>query len=378
MREWSKKNELNSFNSFKGLLYAPWYQSIRDWKDGKRPAPLPPVEASLDPIHSCNLMCDHCNAHRYLLEDNTIIAKDLRRMPDEHLINLTKFLGKWGVKAVCYGGGGEPTLHTGLKDALYACKEAGMEASMATNGTNFNEPLIKAMAETCRWIGISVDAATRETYKVGRKSDQFVRTVTNLKKLADYCKYTRSKCDVSFKFLIFSYNQHEIYQACQLAKELGAKDFHARPADWSHQGMGELKDKIGGYEIEKVLEQFEKCRELEDENFRVYTIVHKFDENFKPLKNFDQCYASPCCIQLCADGNTYLCPDQRFTDDYKLSSHYPSPENILKFWGSPEHYKLVFETGKANCTTRCTFNVYCRQCQELFIKDTDPMCKNFI
>ena len=376
VKEWN--NELNSFNSMKGLLYAPWYQSIRDWKDGKIPAPLPPVEASLDPIHACNLMCDHCNAHRYLLEDNTIIAKDLRRMSDEHLINLTKFLGKWGVKAVCYGGGGEPTLHTGLKDALYACKEAGMEASMATNGTNFNDDLIKAMAETCRWIGISVDAATRETYKIGRKSDQFVRTISNLRKLADYCRNTRSKCDVSYKFLIFNYNQHEIYQACQMAKEMGAKDFHARPADWSHQGMGELKGKIGGYDIDTVLAQFAKCHELEDENFHVYTIVHKFDENFKPKKNFDQCYASPCCIQLCADGNTYLCPDQRFTEDYKLGSHYPSPENILTFWGSPEHYKLVFETGKANCTTRCTFNTYCRQCQELFMKDTDPMCKWFI
>jgi hypothetical protein len=206
----------------------------------------------------------------------------------------------------------------------------------------------------------------------------FVRTITNLKKLADYCKNTRSKCDVSYKFLIFNYNQHEIYKACQLAKEFGARDFHARPADWSHQGMGELKDKIGGYDVDEVLRQFDLCHTLEDENFRVYTVVHKFDENFKPRKDFDGCYGSPCCIQLCADGSAYLCPDQRFSPEYKLGEHYPDPENILKFWGSKAHYDMVFGWGKAKCTTRCTFAPYCRQCQELFIKDTDPMCWKFI
>ncbi len=33
-----------------------------------------------------------------------------------------------------------------------------------------------------------------------------VRTITNIKKLSDYCRNTRSKCDVSYKFLIFNYN----------------------------------------------------------------------------------------------------------------------------------------------------------------------------
>ena len=33
MKEWN--NPYNSFNSMKGLLYSPWYKSIRDWKDGK-------------------------------------------------------------------------------------------------------------------------------------------------------------------------------------------------------------------------------------------------------------------------------------------------------------------------------------------------------
>jgi MoaA/NifB/PqqE/SkfB family radical SAM enzyme len=299
-------------------------------------------------------------------------------MTDEHLINLTKYLGKWGVHAVCYGGGGEPTMHSKLVDALYTCKESGMKASIATNGTLFTKDLIKAMSETCRWLGISVDAATSNTYKIGRKVDLFNKAITNIKELVEYNSSTNNKCDVAFKFLIFNYNQHEIYEACKLAKSLGVKDFHARPADYSHQGMGELAKEIGGYDIDLVREECEKCHELEDDNFHVYTIYHKFDNLFKPLKNFTQCYASPCCIQLCADGGIYLCPDQRFQENYKIGTHYPNVEGIKEVWGKEKHYNLVFKEGYKNCTTRCTFAPYCRQCEELFIKDTDPMCWEFI
>jgi len=373
MKEW--KNPYNSFNSMKGLLYSRWYNAIREWKDGKRPAPLPPIEASLDPIHACNLQCEHCNASRYLNE-----GLKGRRITDEHLEKLVKFLGKWGVKAICFGGGGEPTLHPYLKKALYLTKDNGMDVSVVTNGTLLTPDLMIAMVRTCRWIGISVDASTAKTYQIGRKADLFDKTIFNIKWLCDWIKLEKNnynKCDVAFKFLIFDYNQYEIYDACKLAKELGVRDFHARPADFTHQGMDKKKIQ-NPYNLKVIEQQFEKCHELADENFNVYTIVHKFDENFIPRKNFEQCYASPCCIQLCADGWIYLCPDQRHQKLYSLGRHFPDPMNILQLWGSAYHYKLVFESGKTNCKTRCTFAPYCKQCEELFIKDTDPMCKWFI
>jgi len=373
MKEWSKKNELNSFNSWKGLLYAEWYKSVREWKDAKRLAPLPPVEASLDPIHACNLQCEHCNAASYLIKD-----LEQHRMPDSHLDALVRFLGEWGVKAVCYGGGGEPTMHPYLTRSLYLSKEWGMDVSIATNGTLFNTEMINAMALNCRWVGVSVDAATSKTYMIGRKMDAFDKALYNIEQLVARIKELNSKCEVAFKFLIFDYNQEEIYEACKLAKSLGVKDFHARPADFSHQGMGTSKKKYNPYNLASVLEQFERCHELETEDFRVFTVVHKFDTSFKPRKDFSQCYASPCCIQLCADGNIYLCPDQRHQEYYKLGTHYPDPTDIKLAWGSRKHYDLVFYSGKERCKTRCTFAPYCRQCEELFIKDTDPMCWRFI
>jgi MoaA/NifB/PqqE/SkfB family radical SAM enzyme len=375
MQEWASKNFYNSFNSIKGLTFFESYKAINNWRLGKIKIPPPPIEVSFDPIHACNLACEHCNSHRYLVTGD--VQKD-NRMPDEHMLNLTNFLAEWGVSAICYGGGGEPTLHTKLGDTLELSHFLGVENSIATNGTLLTTKLTEIMSRTCRWVGISVDAATSDTYKIGRKQNYFTQTIINISKLADYVKKQKSNCDVAFKFLIFDYNQHEIYKACQLAKALGVKTFHVRPADFRHQGLGEQKKKNKFYNIKLIEKQFKKCHELEDDNFKVFSVVHKFNADFTPRRQFSQCFTSPICIQLCGNGNVYLCPDTRYIDYYKLGTHYPDPKNILTFWGSEKHYDLVFKDGCSSCVSRCTFNPYNEQFENLFIKDNDPFCRNFV
>lgn len=374
--EWSDKNKYNSFNSWKGLLYSKWYTAIAEWEECKRAKPLPPIEVSLDPIHSCQLMCDHCNANRYL-SGKTKLA--MRRMPDDHLIRLVRWLGYWGVKGICFGGGGEPTLHTNLGNALIEAQMKGVESSIATNGIAFTPDLIRTAVFTCRWIGMSIDSATEKTYSIGRKANHFKKAVSNLEKLVKEAKKTKANCDISFKFLIFDYNQHEIFKACQLAKKIGVKDFHARPADWRHQGMKAYQKKSLSYNLDAIQEQMNMCHEIEDDNFRVFTVTHKFNPDFTPKRNFTQCCATPICIQLCADGSIYLCPDTRHDKRFLLGKHYPNPDNIGKLWGSPKHYDLVFNKKTAQmCSSRCTFSQYNEQCEKLFIEDADPLCWKFV
>ncbi len=364
--EW--RNEFCSFNSWKGLLYVPWYEAI---KSGKF---LPPIEASLDLIHSCNLSCNACNASRYTKNSYQM---ERRMIPSGHLFKLIDFLAEWGVKAGCWGGGGESTLHPDCAESIRYANKKGLKPAIATNGTLFNDNLIDAMANHCRWVGISVDAATKETYFKNKKKSLFDTVLVNIKLLVYWVNKFKTNCDVAYKFLIYPSNENEIYDACKIAKDLGVRDFHARPCNLHHQGMAFLDKEFGSYNIPKILEQFEKCHKLEDDNFRVATVMHKYDKNFAPRKDFDQCYAMPICIQICADG-VYACPDTRFNEFYKLGDHYPDPRQILTFWGKEKHQKLVFETGKIHCKSRCTFSPYNRQCQELYMKNDDPMCKYFV
>jgi len=374
MKEWSKSNQFNSFNSWKGLLYSEWYKAIIEWRDGVRTAPLPPIEVSLDPIHACQLMCEHCNAHRYLTES----IPGSKRMSDEHIVKLTKAVSVWGVKGICWGGGGEPSLHTKLGECMEIAHKMGVKNSIATNGINYDDTLIRQAVETCRWIGVSIDAAKKETYKIGRKADKFDVAVTNIKKMVKASRKAKSGCDVSFKFLIFDYNQHEIYDACLLAKKLGVRDFHARPADWRHQGLGDWKKKQGIYDLDLIKQQFEKCHSIETEKFRVFTVTHKFNADFTPRREFEKCWASPICIQLCANGKIYLCPDVRHSEDYELGEHFPDPSAMMKMWGSKKHYDMVFGDTAKKCTSRCTFSPYNTQMEKLFVGDDNPMCWQFV
>lgn len=372
--EWSQENKYNSFNSHaKSLTFYEHYNAINEWRVGKRKVPLPPLEISLDLINTCQLNCEHCNTSKYLTK------QEISRVNDGDLLKLLDFFSEWGVRAICFGGGGESTLHTKIWDALQYSQFLGMQNSIATNGINFNKETIEIAVKTCRWIGVSVDASNKETYQIGRKGDYFDKVIENLKTMVEISNHNSSNiCDIAFKFLIFSYNQHEIYDACKLAKGIGVKDFHVRPADFRHQGMEEWQEKQKFYDVELINKQFEECRKLEDKDFRVFCVTHKFNSDFTPRRNFSQCYASPICLQVNPNGNCFLCPDTRNLEMYKLGEYSVSVDKIKGFWGSKKHYDLVFNSGCKNCKSRCTFGYYNEDFENLFIKNYDPLCRNFV
>ena len=350
VKEWN--DTFNPFNSFKGLLYANEYASI-----AKHKLPIP-IHCSFDLTHNCQLRCSHCNAGRYIGGD---------RMTFTHAQELIRELSNWGVKSICFGGGGEPSLHSNLADCIELTRYYGMEVSVATNGIVLNKELMEAY-KICTWIGISVDSATSSTYSKGRRLDKFNTVINNISKVSSVSN------GVCYKFLIFDYNQHEIYDACKLAKRLGVHDFHARPADFNHQGLKNKKSNF--FNIRKIQEQFEKCHQLENDNFHVYTVMHKFNNDFTPKRKFSQCFASPLAIQLCADGNIYHCFDTRHMEYYKLGSHV-NADNLVNIWNSKKHMDLIYKNGCKNCESRCTLGAYNEQCERLFINNNDPMQRNF-
>ena len=376
-QEWSVKSKYNSFNSYKGLTYIDsHYKPIAKWFKGEGKLPAP-IEISLDPAHLCNFNCSHCNAQRYLVIHPDEVPEDKKIMTREHLKRFVDFCADWGVRAICIGGGGESLMNRNVWDLPSYIAQKGMKSSFATNGSLINEKIAREMMN-CRWVGVSVDASTKETYNKIHGVDFFEKVLENIKLLVKMKKETGSKIDLSYKFLITPDNWHEVYEACKLAKSLGVRDFHARPVDL------ERKDFEQGielnYNINKIKELFAKCHELEEgDEFRVFTVMHKYDENFKITHSFKNCVSSSLMLQACADGNVYVCADHRIENRFKLGSHFPNPERILDFWGSERHRELL----KGICVDkecgRCTYGEYARQIEELTMnsKEKDLMCVDF-
>ncbi len=352
MIEWKPENKYNSFNSFKGLSYYEHYKQIVTWLDGKGELPAP-IEASLDPISLCNNHCYYCNSQRYLRNSPMRVPRWGREYSEDLLIDLFNR----GVKATCWGGGGEATLNIRLPSMIRGSNLLGMENAIITNGASLSDDLIDALL-LCRWIGVSLDSADPEVYKRVRGTDSCLDVLNNVRKLVQ----KRTKTDIAVKVLVLPENINTIARTCLVAKDLGVQDFHVRPVDLERKDFKTAqKLNLNMSEIQNI---FGFCHSLETPDFHVYTVTHKYDENFHVKHDFKKCLASPLVMQICTNKRMYVCVD-----------HRNEPRFEIKAWGSGQHRKLLKGINPERECARCTWSEYNRQISECIIED--KLCRNF-
>ena len=369
MKEWN--NPWNPFNSAKVLL----------WKDHLEACAkehyLPPVTVDIDPSNRCMYDCPHCNAY-------DMISKSGKDMTEEQMIRLVDFLAYWRdstqykvPNSACVSGGGEPYMNKNINTLFEAMYKQNMEIGIITTGFPMTDKDIDVVAKTTRWIGFSMDCATPGTYAqvkgIGSKY-AFGKVIENIEKLVKRVKHHKSKCDVAYKYLLTPDNYHEVYQAIKLAKEIGVKDFHLRPAGWDNLSKVHKKPVYTDAMINHVNDQIEAGMRLETKDFRVYGIRHKFNPDFSRKINFSRCWAIPLLPTFGADGNVHLCFDMRGREDLIMCRHDPDPYELLRYWNSDKHKELVRSVKVENCP-RCTFGIYNEIVEKVIIDDS--MCMYF-
>ncbi len=360
VREWSDTNAYNSFNNWKGLLYSEHYKRIAAGE-----TLLPPVEARVDVTLRCNLNCAWCNSAVYR-DCNDELSTDF-------VYRLIDFLASWGVKAICWAGGGEPTMHPDFGGFLQYAAKKGLGNGLLSNGTSKEPAVHIATGKFTRWAGISVDAGNAETYRKIKGKDLFDRVLDNL----DTMRYHSRHCSVGYKFLISPMNQYEIAEACGNAKSIGVNDFIVRPMDTMHQGMKNHEMEVNDFDREAIFAQFDECHALATDKFNVYTVMHKFNADFTHSKPFSQCYGAPLKVHIAPDGNVYFCDDQFYRPEYCLGSCAKDPYHIMNLWGREKHRELLYGDTPGKCKTRCCVGDYNIQCERLFVDNSDPMCRDF-
>lgn len=366
MNEWS--NPWNPFNSAKVLLWRAHLEACA--KDDY----LPPVTVDLDPANKCMYDCPHCNAYDMINGSGKV-------MSEEHMIKLIDFLADWRdstqhktPNSACVSGGGEPYMNKNINAMFERMHHYGMEIGIITTGYPMNNEDIDIVAKTARWIGFSMDCASNETYKKvkGIKLDGAMEKVTdNMRKLVKRIHDLGTNCDVAYKFLLTPDNALEIYDAIKLAKEIGVKDFHLRPAGWDNLSKVKEHPDYSKY-IDDINIQIEHGMKLETKDFRVFGIRHKFNPDFSKKVNFSRCWAIPILPTFGADGNVHTCFDMRGREDLILCKHDPDPSEILKVWNTDFHRNMVKKIEIEKCP-RCTFGSYNEIVEKVIINDS--MCK---
>lgn len=371
IKEWT--SPWNPFNSVKVLMYPEHLQGMANM-DFK-----PPMFINIDPSNRCNFDCIWCNA------DDCMKQPKMRDLPTEHMLNIADFAKEWGVSSVCVSGGGEPFMNKGTPALLQHLYDNNIPIGVVCNGSLLNDSNIDLLTKTCRWVGISMDAATPDIYNKVKgikhkttpayKNEIFNTVCENIRKLCAKTKEINSKCDIAYKYLLHPYNANEIYDAITLAKSLGINDFQLRPVGWDNVSKTKQEARISfNDKIDSINNQIARGMELESENFHVYGIRHKFNPDFSRKVTYSKCWASPTCLSFCADGFTYACLDMRGQRKARLCSHYPDVSKVIKIWNSPEHKNLINSFKLEECP-RCTFGPYNEIIEEVFIND--KMCRKF-
>lgn len=96
----------------------------------------------------------------------------------------------------------------------------------ADNGANLNhvrDDVIEGLVKyKFRSMTCSIDGASEETYKVYRVNGNFETVIENIRKINSFKRKYRSEFPrLTWQFVIFGHNEHEISRARKLAKELG-------------------------------------------------------------------------------------------------------------------------------------------------------------
>ena len=340
LKEWT--NKYNPFNSMKVLCFRDRFEDIMN---GNIPQP---ASVSVDSTNTCNLNCKFCHYAEFREEQKkTISEKDLLWLADA--------IPKLGVRSCCYAGGGEPLLHSSSGKFLRKLSNNEVDIGIITNGLLIDR-YIEDIIESCKWVGVSVDSATEDTYinMKGATNGQFDKVKSNIMELANY-----NKLKVGFKFLVHPDNYFELYSAAQLARDLGCSYFHARPCF-----NPELKwdDDMINYTLKQVKEA---QAHIETNKFQVCGVTHKFDNKFHK-KVIEKCEITPIAgTTFAADGWVYLCCDLRGEKQGKLCKW----REIFDVWGSEHHREVIDNIDPNKCPHRCTYAPYQEILDEVFRKD---------
>jgi MoaA/NifB/PqqE/SkfB family radical SAM enzyme len=386
-QEWTPSKRWNPFNSYKLLSH------VHRWRQIRRGKPIPPpVLITVDPTNACNFDCEWCNAAYVRAHRKGVIS-------EKTLMEVADFLPRWsegsavwkpGVEAICVAGGGEPLLNPATATFIDRVIANGVEVGVVTNGSMIY-PVMDSLSN-CTWVGVSMDAGTAGTFNklkaLAPEKDYFNTIINNIATLVDYAQRHNNRLGarhpaygVSYKYLLYKDNIGELYQAARLAKEIGCKNIHFRPAGTSWDNVGNPTNTIQftPEEIQLFNEQIAKTLELDDEGFNVYGITHKFDSQFDVANHFLKCYAVFMTAVIMptvgkdASKDSFtlgLCCDRRGDHKLELGGSLTNAQEINRLWGSEEHWKIHDQIKIRGECPRCTYQPHNEIYEQVILNDS--------
>lgn len=173
-----------------------------------------PVSCEIDLSNKCMLDCYYCMYKNYRKKNLVNLSENICR-------RLFVELRELGVKSLTFTGGGEPLMAPFFNNAVSLALYLGFEVGLITNGVKLMEV---SEPEKFKFIRVSVDAVSPETYCSIKGKNVFFVVMENIRRLID------RKIRIGVSFVVCKENQHEMEKAEFVFTNLGVDYIQFKPA----------------------------------------------------------------------------------------------------------------------------------------------------
>lgn len=173
----------------------------------------------LDATPICQLKCPSCSTgtgeNVASLGRGTLSAENF-----SHFLSLNPDL-----KNVELSNYGEAFLNPDLGKIFKIAYEKGVSVT-AKNGINLNtcrkDILEDAVKYKVKYLNVSIDGASQDTYPIYRVNGRFDKVIEHIKIINKYKElYSSDLPELSWQFVVFGHNEHELPLAKKMAESLG-------------------------------------------------------------------------------------------------------------------------------------------------------------
>jgi radical SAM protein with 4Fe4S-binding SPASM domain len=175
-----------------------------------------PYWLTIDPANFCNLKCPFCPTGQ---------GRNSRLKTMITLDNFKKIIDKLGpyLIHIDFCNWGEPLLNKQIYEMIKYAEQYHVDSKIDSNFNQFSEEDAEnIILSGLDKIIISLDGITEETYARYRVGGEFNRVMNNLKiLLRKKIELKRANPYITWQFLVFRHNEHEIEEVKRMGKDLG-------------------------------------------------------------------------------------------------------------------------------------------------------------
>jgi MoaA/NifB/PqqE/SkfB family radical SAM enzyme len=196
------------------------------------PTRASPTAVRLEASSSCQLRCPECPTTQGLVHGGAVGRGTLRSEDFRALLDLNPRL-----ETVELSNWGEAFLNPELPRILRDAHERGVAVTLG-NGANLNHASEEALQAVVKYgvrnITVSVDGASQEVYEIYRRGGELERVLDNVRTINELKRrHATDRPRLTWQFVVFGHNEHEIAEARRLAAEHGMA--FAPKLNWSSE-----------------------------------------------------------------------------------------------------------------------------------------------